>query len=93
LTRSALRELRPRLSNVYLVEAEAVEEGGYGGSGVFASGVQDAIIKGGFLELLLGFGSGVGLEVLVGGNEEAGGAGVDAGVLVVEVGGEELRCG
>ena len=45
------------------------------------------------LELLLGLGAGVGLEVLVYGDEEAGGAGVDAGVLVVERGDEELRGG
>src|ERR1700727_723371 len=69
-------------------------EGGVcGGAGVLAGGVQDAVVEGGFLELLFGFGAGVGLEVLVGGDEEAGGAGVDAGVLVIEVGGEELRGG
>jgi hypothetical protein len=93
LTRSALRESRPCLSDIDLVEAEAVEEGGYGGAGVFASGVEDAVVEGGFLELLFCFGAGVGFEVLVGGDEEAGGAGVDAGALIVEVGGEELRGG
>ena len=75
------------------MEAEGVEEGGDGGAGVFAGGVEDAVGEGGLLELVLGLGAGVGLEVLVGGDEEAGGAGVDAGVLVVERGDEELRGG
>ncbi len=56
-------------------------------------GVEDSVGEGGLLELLLGAGAGVGLEVLVDGDEQAGGAGVDAGVLVVEVGDEELRGG
>ena len=81
------------LRYVYVLEAEAVEEGGYGGAGVFAGGVEDAVGEGGLLELLLGLGAGVGLEVLVDGDEQAGGAGVDAGVLIVEVGDEELRGG
>ena len=42
------------------------------------------------MQLGLSLGAGVGFEVLVGGDEEAGGAGVDTGVLVVERGGEEL---
>ena len=75
------------------MEAEAVEEGGDGGAGVFAGGVEDSVGEGGLLELLLRFGAGVGLEVLVDGDEQAGGAGVDAGVLVVEAGDEELRGG
>lgn len=75
------------------MEAEAVEQGGDGGAAVLAGGVEDAVGEGGLLELLLGLGAGVGLEVLVDGNEEAGGAGVDAGVLVVEGGDEELRGG
>ncbi len=73
------------------MKAEAVEEGGDGCAGVFAGGVEDAVGEGGLLELLLGLGTGVGLEVLVDGYEEAGGAGVDAGVLVIECGDEELR--
>ncbi len=73
------------------MEAEAVEEGGDGGAGVLAGGVEDAIGEGRLLELLLGFGARVGFEVLVDGDEEAGGAGVDAGMLVVEGGDEELR--
>ena len=72
------------------MEAEAVEEGGDGGAGVFAGGVEDAVGEGGLLELLLGLGAGVGFEVGVGGDEDAGGADVDAGVLVVEGGEEEL---
>jgi len=44
------------------VEAEAVEQGGDGGAGVLACGVEDAVGEGGLLELLLGFGAGVGLE-------------------------------
>jgi len=81
------------LGNVDLMEAEAVEKSCYGGAGVLAGGVEDAVGECGLLELLLGFGAGVGFEVLVGGNEQAGGASVDAGVLVVERGGEELRGG
>ena len=73
-----------------MLESEAVEEGGDGGAGVFAGGVEDAVGEGGLLELLLGFDAGVGLEVRVGGDEEAGRAEVDTGVLVVEVGDEEL---
>ena len=72
------------LGHIDLFEAEAVEQGGDGGAGVFAGGVEDAVGQGGLLELLFGFGAGVGFEVLVGGDEQAGGAQVDAGVLVVE---------
>ncbi len=72
------------LGDIDLAEAEAVEERGYGGAGVFAGCVEDAVGEGGLLELLLGAGAGVGLEVLVDRDEEAGGAGVDAGVLVVD---------
>ncbi len=79
--------------DIDLAEAQAVEEGGYGGAGVFAGSIEDAVGEGGLLKLLLGLGAGVGLEVLVYGDEEAGGAGVDAGVLVVERGDEELRGG
>jgi len=79
--------------DVYLLEAEAVEEGGDGGAGVFAGGVEDAVRQGGLLELLLGLGAGLGLEVLVGRDEQAGGSGVDAGVLVVDGGKEYLRGG
>jgi len=43
--------------------------------------------------LLLGFGAGVGFEIGIDGDEEAGGANVDAGVLVVEGGEEELGGG
>ena len=75
------------------MKAEAVEKGGDGGAGVFAGGVEDAVGESGLLELLLGLGAGVGLEVLVDGNEKTSGAGVDAGVLVVEGGDEELRGG
>src|ERR1700761_696597 len=80
-------------ANVDLVEAEAVEESCDCGAGVLACCVEDAVGEGGLLELLLGLGAGVGFEVLVGWDEEAGGAGVDAGVLVVERGDEELRGG
>ena len=69
---------------VDLAEAEGVEEGGDGGAGVFAGGVEDAVGQRGGLELLLGFGAGVGFEVGVSGDENAGGAQVDAGVLVVD---------
>jgi hypothetical protein len=81
------------LGYIDLAEAEAVEECGYGGAGVFAGGVEDAVGEGGLLELLLGLGAGVGLEILVDGDEKACGAGVDAGVLVVERRDEELRGG
>lgn len=76
-----------------MIEAEGVEEGGDGGAGVFAGGVEDAVGEGGVLELLLGLGAGFGFEVLVGWDEEAGGAGVDAGVLVVDGSEEDLRGG
>ena len=72
------------------MEAQAVEEGGDGGSGVFAGGVENAVGEGGGLELLFSLGTGIGFEVGVGGDEEAGGADVDAGVLVVDAGEEEL---
>ena len=62
------------LGHVDLLKSEAVEEGGDGGAGVFAGGVEDTVGEGGMLELLLGFGAGVGLEVLVGGDEDSGGA-------------------
>src|SRR5271163_3470019 len=81
------------LRYVDLFEPQAVEEGGDGGAGVFAGGVEDAVGERGGLELLLGLGAGVGFEVLVDGDEEAGGAGVDAGVLVVDGGDEELGWG
>lgn len=81
---------RAALGDVYLVEAQAVEERGYGGSGIFAGGVQNAVVESGFLELLLGSGARVGLEVLVCGYQQAGGASINAGVLVVERRGEEL---
>ena len=81
------------LSDVDLLEAEAVKESRDGGAGVFAGGVEDAVGEGGLLELLLGFGAGVGFEVLVGGDQKTGGAGVDAGVLVIERGDEELGGG
>ena len=71
-------------------EAEAFEHGGDGDAGVFAGVVEDAVFEGGFLEVLFGFGAGFGFEVGVGGDEEAGGAGVDAGVLVVDGGDEDL---
>src|SRR5580704_4765297 len=78
------------LGYIDLVEAEAVEEGGDGGAGVFAGGVEDAVGEGGLLDLLLGFGAGVGFEVGVGGDEDSGGGHVDAGVLIVEAGVEDL---
>ncbi len=81
------------LGDVHLGEAEGVEESGDGGAGVFAGGVEDTIGEGCFLELVLGLGAGVGFEVGVCGDEEAGGADVDTGVLVVEGGDEELRRG
>ena len=81
------------LGDVDLMEAEAVEESCYGGAGVFSGGVEDSVGEGGLLELLLGFGAGVGFEVLIDGHKQAGGAGVDASVLVVERGDEELRGG
>ncbi len=43
----------PGLGDVYVLEAEAVEEGGDGGAGVFAGGVEDAVSEGGLLKLLL----------------------------------------
>jgi hypothetical protein len=81
------------LTYVDLFEAEAVEEGGDGGAGVFAGGVEDAVGEGGGLELLLGLGASVGFEVGVGGDEEAGGADVDAGVLIVDRGEKDLGGG
>jgi len=45
------------------------------------------------LELLLSFSAGVGLEVLVGGDQEASGTEIDAGLLVIECGDEELGGG
>lgn len=81
------------LGDVNLLEAEAVEEGSDGGAGVFAGGVEDAVGQGGLLELLLGLGAGVGFEVLVGWDEEAGSAGVDASVLVVDGGDKDLGGG
>src|SRR6202035_4870175 len=71
-----------RLSDVDLFEPEAIEEDGNGGAGVFAGGIEDAVGERGLLEPLLGFGAGVGFEVGIGGDEEAGGAYIDAGVLV-----------
>ena len=53
------------LGDVDVLEAEAVEESGDGGAGVFAGGVEDAVGEGGLLELVLGFGAGFGFEVLV----------------------------
>jgi len=79
------------LGDVDLGEAEAVEERGDGRARVLAGGVEDAIGKSRLLELLLGLGPSVGLEVLVGRDEEAGRAEIDAGLLVVECGDEELR--
>jgi hypothetical protein len=79
-----------RLVHDDFVEAEAVEEGGDGGAGVFAGSIEDAVGEGGGLELLLGLGAGVGFEIGVGGDEEAGRADVDAGVLVVDGGEEHL---
>ncbi|MCU1222777.1 MAG: hypothetical protein JWQ42_870 [Edaphobacter sp.] len=75
------------------LKTEAVEEGRDGGAGVFAGGVEDAVGEGGLLELLLGAGAGVGLKVLVDGDEETGRTGVDASVLVVECSDEELGGG
>ncbi len=60
------------LGYIDLAEAEAVEERRYGGAGIFAGGVEDAVGEGGLLELLLGLGAGVGLEILVDGDEKAG---------------------
>ena len=67
-----------------MLEAEAVEQGGNGGAGVFAGGVQNAVTEGFFLKLVLGPGAGFGLQVLVGGGEQAGGAGVDPGALIID---------
>ena len=78
------------LGDVDLLKAEAEEDACDGGAGVFGGGVEDAVVECGLLKLGLGTGAGVGLEVLVGGDEEAGGAGVDAGVLIIERGREEL---
>jgi len=84
---------RDLLGDVDLVEAEAVEQGGDGGAGVFAGGVEDPVSEGGLLDLLLGLGAGIGFEIWVGGDQDAGGTEVDAAVLVVERGDEELRGG
>jgi hypothetical protein len=81
------------LCHVHLFEAQAVEQRGDGGAGVFAGGVEDAVGQRGGLELLLGFGAGVGFEVGIDRDEEAGGTDVDAGVLVVDGGEEELGRG
>jgi len=45
------------------------------------------------LQLLFGPGAGFGFEILVDGDEQSGAAGVDAGVLVIECGDEELGGG
>jgi hypothetical protein len=82
-----------RLFHVDMLEAERVEQGGDGRAGVLARGVEDAVAEGGLLELLLRRSAGVGLEVGVGRDEQAGGAGVDTGVLLVERGDEDLRGG
>ena len=80
-----------RLVHVHLFEAEAVEQGSDGGAGVSAGGVENAVGEGRSLQLLLGLGAGVRLEVRIGRNEDAGGTNIDAGVLVVDGGKEDLR--
>ena len=81
------------LGDVDVGKAEGIKQGGEGGAGVFAGGVEDTVGEGGLLELALGFGAGVGFEVAVDGNEQAGGAGINAGVGVVEGGDEDFRGG
>lgn len=76
-----------------MLEAETVEKGGDGGAGVFAGGVEDAVFEGVLLKLILSAGTGFGLEVLVGGGEQAGGTGIDAGALVIDGGDEEFGGG
>ena len=81
------------LHDFNMLEAEAVEQCSDRGAGVLAGSVEDAVAEGVFLELILSVGTGFGLEILVGGGEQAGGTSVDAGVLVVDGGDEEFGGG
>jgi hypothetical protein len=81
------------LRNFYLMESEAVEQGGDAGLGVDAGFVEDAVCDCGLGDLLLRCLAYFGFQVRVGGYKQAGGAGVDARVLVVEARGEDLRRG
>ena len=75
------------------VEAQAGEEGCDAGLSVLAGAVKDSVGDGGLGDLFFGCLADLGFEVGVGGDEHAGDAGVDAGVGIVEAGGEDLRCG
>jgi len=75
------------------MEAEAVEEGADGGLGVAVGSHEDAVVEGGLRHLLLGGLADLGLEVHIGINEQAGAAGKDLGLAVVNAGGEDLGRG
>ena len=72
------------------MEAQAVEEGGDGGAGVLLAESRIPSERAEACSCFSALRRGVGFEVRVGGDEDTGGAHVDAGVLVVEGGDEEL---
>ncbi len=75
------------------MEAEAVEQGGDGCAGIRAGFREDAVVECGLRHLLLGGLADLGLEIYVGVHEQAGDAGIDLGLAIVDAGGEDLGGG
>lgn len=79
------------LSNLDLLEAKAQQEGGHGSSGILCGFGQDAVGQCGLLNLLLSDCPDFALKIGVFWNEQSGGAGVNAGLCVVQTGDKHLR--
>src|SRR6202167_2826123 len=73
-----------------LFKPKAEEEFGHSAAGVLVSLGEDARSKGGLAQVFDGLGADFALEGRVDGDENAGATGVNVGLLVVQVDGEEL---
>ncbi len=69
-----------RLADGDGLEAEAVEQAFEAAAGVAAGCIQDAVSEGGLKDLGFGLAACVGLEIGIGGDKDAGGAGEDPGL-------------
>ena len=76
-----------------LMEAESIKKGADSGLSVAVGSHQNAVVESGLRHLLLGGLADLGLEVHIRINEQAGAAGKDLGLAVVNAGGEDLGCG
>jgi hypothetical protein len=81
------------LTKIYLFETETLEKTGNRGTRVAIGGLQDISLHRGFLKLALGFLTNFTFQIRIGRGEQAGVAGIDARLRVVEASDENLSLG